>query len=105
MVGPTIQELRELSRRSRRAQASGFLAILAALMLFPALVFLQAWVSATWLAFAVLAVGGGLFTRYAYLVGQERGEFRRVFRRIADARKTRTIVPTEPAPAVAVQVK
>lgn len=105
MVAPTVEELRELSRRSRRAQAWGFLAILAALMLFPALVLLETWVSSSWLAVAALVVGGALFTRYAFVAGEERGAFRKVFRRLADERKTRTIVPSEPAPSVAVQVK
>lgn len=105
MAAPTVEDLRELSRRSRRAQAWGFLAILAALLLFPALVLLEAWVDSSWLAVAALAVGGALFTRYAFVAGEERGAFRKVFRRLAEERKTRTLVPTEAAASVAVQVK
>ena len=102
MKGATIDELRDLSRRSRRTQRVGMLALLVALVLFPAQVFLATWIAAAWLAPVSLAVGGALFVHFAYVVGQERGAFRRVFRRIA---QTRTLVPEAPAPSVVVVQK
>lgn len=79
----TLEELRDLSRRSRRAQRWGFLGALVVLLLVPAQVMLAPWPEGAWTAMGAVAVGGGAFVRYAYLAGEERGAFRRVFRRIA----------------------
>ena len=54
--------------------------------------------------FALFAAGGAAFVGYAYFAGQERGAFRRVFRRIADDRRmARTLVPEEPMTAAVVE--
>lgn len=93
----TLDELRDLSRRSRRAQRWGFLALLVALLLYPAQALAARWLDATHVAIAALVLGALPFLRYAYLAGEERGAFRRVFRRLADERLTRTLVPTDAA--------
>ncbi|HET6405483.1 MAG TPA: hypothetical protein VFH78_12625 [Candidatus Thermoplasmatota archaeon] len=94
-MAATLEELRDLSRRSRRAQRWGFLALLAALLLYPAQVLASQWLDATLVAVAGLALAALPFVRYAYLAGEERGAFRRVFRRLADERRTRTLVPED----------
>lgn len=91
----TLDELRELSRRSRRAQRWGSLAILVALLLYPAQALAPRWLPATYVAIGALVLGALPFLRYAYLAGEERGAFRRVFRRLSDENLTRTLVPTE----------
>lgn len=97
-MSATLAELRDLSRRSRRAQRWGFLALIVALLLYPAQVLLgQRW-DPTYATIGALVVGALPFVRYAYLAGEERGAFRKVFRRLADekleAQLTRTIVPS-----------
>lgn len=89
MQGATIEELRELSRRSRTTQGIGFLALGAGLVG----VVLAA---ASWepLAYVGLGAAGLAFVAYAFASGQERGAFRRVFRRISTERK-RTLVIQE----------
>ncbi|HVM44508.1 MAG TPA: hypothetical protein VM582_01130 [Candidatus Thermoplasmatota archaeon] len=91
----TLEELRDLSRRSRRAQRAAFLALLALLLLYPAQVLLAQWLPPTLVAVGALALGAVPFLRYAYLAGEERGAFRKVFRRLADERRTRTLVPED----------
>lgn len=93
----TLEELRELSLRSRRAQRWGFLAALILIMLYPAQILLAQWVPVPYAAVGALAIGAIPAVRFAYLAGAERGAFRRVFRRLADERRTRTIVPDGPA--------
>ena len=97
-MAPTLDELRDLSRRSRRAQRWGFFALLVALLLYPAQVLVAQWLDPTWVAVVALSIGALPFVRYAYLAGEERGAFRRVFRRLADEKLTRTIVPTAVEP-------
>ena len=96
-MSATLEELRDLSRRSRRAQRWGFMALLVALLLYPAQALVAQWLHPTWVAVGALSLGALPFLRYAYLAGEERGAFRRVFRRLADeklnAQLTRTIVP------------
>lgn len=93
MDGATREELRELGRRSRRAQRWGFLGMLAMLLLVAAQGALHAWVREPWLSVALVGTGGAALLRYAYLAGEERGAFRKVFRRIAeDRRATRVVV-------------
>lgn len=111
MQGTTREELRELSRRSRRTQRWGMLTILAVLLLVPLQLVLQRWMTLETVALGVVAAGGLLFLRYAYVAGQERGEYRRIFARLKEERRqTRTLVPTgpaavEPAAALVVQQK
>lgn len=86
MQGPTIEELRELSRRSRQTQGVGFLALAAGLV--GVVLASMSWDA---LAYAGLGVAGLAFVAYAHAAGKERGAFRRVFRRMATERK-RTLV-------------
>ena len=86
MQGATIDELRELSRRSRQTQGTGFLALGAGLVGV-----LLASMTGTFLAYAGVALAGGAFVLYAHAAGKERGAFRRVFRRLSQERK-RTLV-------------
>lgn len=90
---PTVEDLRELSRRSLRAQHAGFGAMLGTLLLFPlvALVGVSAW---TLGGAAVLS--GLLFVLFAWRAGEARGAFRRVFKRLkAEKRAARSIVPAD----------
>lgn len=91
---PTIEDLRELSRRSRRAQACGFLALVGVLVLLPAtaaiLVLAPGWHMVG--TYAAVVAGGALLLAFAYFAGQERGAFRRVFARLhAERRAARTL--------------
>jgi hypothetical protein len=96
-VTATLEELRELSRRSRRAQRWGFLAILAVMLAVPLEIVLARY-AAAWGSVIILVMAGLAFVAYAYVVGQERGAFRRVFARLAqEKRGTRTLVPEAPA--------
>lgn len=96
MTGATLEELRDLSRRSRRAQRWGALAILATLLLVPLGSLLESTLGAGWTQYATVLAGGLLFLVYAYYAGEERGAFRKVFRRIKDERRVRTLVPEGP---------
>lgn len=99
MNGPTLDELRDLSRRSRRTQRWGFLTILGTLLLVPAASFFAGSPHLSWALAITLVVGGLLFTRFAFVAGQERGAYRRVFKRLNDERKAaRTLVVQESAP-------
>lgn len=94
-MSATLDELRDLSRRSRRAQRWALLAILTAMILYPTQLLLATWIDSTLVTIGALVLGAAPFLRYAYLAGQERGAFRRVFRRLADERLTRSITPTD----------
>lgn len=96
MTGPTLEELRELSQRSRRAHGWGILAILGTLLLLPLSVLLAGFVPQAWLAYGATLVGGGLFVAYGYQAGKERGAFRRVFRRVKEEHRLRVLVPEAP---------
>jgi hypothetical protein len=95
----TLDELRDLSARSRRAQGTGFAAMLALLALIPALALILAaapnWFS--WATVAALGIGGLLFVRYAFVAGQERGAFRKVLKRVKEDRTHRVLIPEERA--------
>lgn len=95
MQGPTIEELRDLSLRSRRAHAWGLLGLAGAMLAVPLLAAAwTAWPGAVaWAAAGLTTACGALLLRYAHLAGQERGAFRRAFRRAREASRTRTIVP------------
>lgn len=103
-VQPTLEDLRELARRSRRAQAWGFLALAGTLALLPltALVLVAA---PGWHMFSIYGAavaGGALMLVFAYAAGQERGAFRRVFARLQDERRAaRTLTVQEPPAALA----
>lgn len=94
---PTVEDLRELSRRTIRAQNAGFLATLGTLLLFP----LVALVGVSWWTLAgAAALGGGLFVHYAWRAGEARGAFRRVFKRVkTERRAARSLVPADAARA------
>lgn len=100
MQGASLAELRDLSLRSRRAQRRGLLSILAVMLAVPLEIVVSRFVGA-WGPVLVLVTGGIAFVLYAHAAGEERGAFRRVFRRISEERRTRTIVPEgPPAPLV-----
>lgn len=92
MQGATLEELRDLSRRSRRAQAIGFLTLVGALGFTAASLVAPSWARLP--LFAALGLG---FVAYAYTVGQERGAFRRVFKRLNDERRATRTVPVQAA--------
>jgi len=101
--GASLAELRDLSRRSRRAQRRGLLGLLAVLLAVPAQLFLAP-VLAAWAPLVVTSVGGIAFVAYAHAAGEERGAFRRVFRRLADERgSTRRVPVSEPSIVAAPQ--
>ena len=101
MTGASLAELRDLSRRSRRAQKRGFLAILLVLVAVPLELILSRFVG-SWGPAIVVITGGLAFVSYAYAVGEERGAFRRVFRRLSEERRaTRRVPVAEPALAAA----
>lgn len=96
----TLDELRELSRRSRRAGKWGALSLVGTLALLPALALVAnlapAWYAAA--TYAAVAVGGALFLAYAFVAGEERGAFRKVFKRVKDERSATRSVPVEETP-------
>ena len=101
MQGATLEELRDLSRRSRRTLAWGALAVTASLVMLPT-VFTLADLApglAAWAATGAVLLGGLLFLKFAHAAGQERGEFRRLFRQAKRNALDRTLTPTAPAPA------
>lgn len=104
-TGPTMEDLRALSRASRRASGWGAFSLLATLLMFPAVAVVYA-VAPPWLAYALyvaLAASGLLFIRYAHVAGQERGAFRKVFRRLQEQSRRVPVVAVksveEEAPA------
>lgn len=101
--GASLDELRDLSRRSRRTQRWGFLTILGTLVLVPAASFFAGTPHLSWALALTLVAGGLLFTRFAFVAGQERGAYRRVFKRINDERKAarRLVVQEGPAEPLA----
>lgn len=102
--GPTLDELRELSRRSRRAQRWAFAGMVVLLALYPAQLALAPWAPAWALVYGGAVVGGALVAWAAFVAGEERGAFRRVFRRIKEEKKrTRTLVPEGPEAPAAVE--
>lgn len=96
MQGASLAELRDLSRTSRRAQQRGFLAILLVLLSVPIELLVARFVG-TWGPALIVVTGGLMFVWYAHSVGQERGAFRRVFRRLSEERKTRRLDVQGPA--------
>ncbi|HUR68413.1 MAG TPA: hypothetical protein VM370_04145 [Candidatus Thermoplasmatota archaeon] len=84
MHGATLDELRELSRRSRSAQGAAFAGLGATL------------VGSAFGAFWAVLSGGLALVGFAYVMGQERGAFRRVFKRIAEDKRSRRLEIQEP---------
>lgn len=100
MTGATLDELRELSLRSRRAQSWGFAAVAGAMTVVPLQLAARGVVGETWALLGSMLVAGALFVRWAYVVGEERGAFRKVFRRLRDERSAATRrVPVAEGPA------
>ena len=109
MTSATIEELRDLARHSRRTAAWGVLALTGALLLFPIVTLAyELWpASRAWFTFGAFATGGALLVRFAFVAGQERGAFRKVFARVArdvseEKERTRR-VPVAQGPAVAAE--
>ena len=99
MQGATLEELRDLSRRSRRTLAWGVLAVATCLLLLP-VTFLLADLRpalASWAAVGAILLGGALLLKFAHVAGQERGEFRRLFRLAKQRALARTLTPEAPA--------
>lgn len=95
----TLQELRELSKRSRRVAAWGTVALAGTLVMFPVLALVATFAPA-WYAYATyagLGLGGALLLRFAFIAGEERGEYRKVFRRAREDARTRTVPVQAPA--------
>lgn len=90
-----MEDLRELSQRSRRTMRAGLAAVALALLLFP----LALLVGASWALYPALGVAGLVTVGYAKIAGEERGAYRRIFRRLKDEKRTRRLVPDEPAQA------
>lgn len=99
MQSVSLEELRELGVRSRRSQRRGSGAILAILLAIPVQFALAPRVGASWAAVFPVIVGGLAFVTYAYAAGQERGAYRRVFRRIAEDKKKARSGALEESPA------
>lgn len=100
MQGATLEELRDLSRRSRRTLAWGMAASAGCLLLLPLAFYaadaLPRW--SAWSAGAAVILGGALFVRFAHVAGQERGAFRALFRAARERALVRTLVPEGAAP-------
>ena len=99
MQGATLEELRDLSRRSRKTLAWGVLAVATCLLLLPVTFLLAARLPAhaSWAALGAILLGGVLLLKFAHVAGQERGEFRRLFRQAKQRALARTLVPEPPA--------
>ena len=95
MQGATLEELRDLSRRSRRTLAWGVVAVATCLLLLPATFLAADLLPAYASSAAGLAVvlGGVLLLKFAHVAGQERGEFRRLFRQARERVLARTVTP------------
>lgn len=100
MHGATLEELRDLSRRSRRTLAWGVVAVGGTLAALP-LVFLVADLAPGLAgAAAILAIllGGALLLKFAHVAGQERGAFRKLFRAAKSSALAKTVAGTAPVP-------
>lgn len=86
MTHPTVDDLRSLAKRSRRTHKWGVVALTGALALVPLEMALRPLLP--WSAFASLGAGGLLLLRFAYVAGEERGAYRRLFREIKAAQLT-----------------
>lgn len=100
MQGATLEELRDLSARSRRTLAWGMIASAGSLVLLP-LAFYAADAMPRWSAWSAglaIVLGGSLFVRFAHVAGQERGAFRALFRAARERALARTLVPDGATP-------
>lgn len=90
-----MEDLRELSRRSIRAQGASLLAAVGALLVTPIVLLVGA---GPWTLVPLFLAAGALFVHAAWRAGEARGAFRRVFARVkAERRASRHLVPAEPA--------
>lgn len=92
MKGATLEELRELSLRSRRSHRAAVLTMLGLLVLVPLYVALAMWLPAAWTAYGVVGAGGAMLLNYAHTAGKERGTFRKVFARMREDRLRSVVV-------------
>lgn len=84
---PTLDDVRALARRSRRTHAWALVAIAGALALVPAQLALAPYVAPEWVALGAVALGGALLLRFAYVAGEERGAYRKLFKDWKAARR------------------
>ncbi len=82
MVDVSLIDLRDLSRRSRRAHSWGALVVASAMLMVPFLVLVASWRAGLlpWASLVALSVTGLLFVRFTFLVGQSRGAYRKLFK-------------------------
>lgn len=101
MQGASIEELRDLSRRSRRTLAWGVLGLSACLLALPVTFYVaDAWPGlASWAAGLAVLLGGALLLKFAHVAGQERGAFRLLFRQAKQHALARTLTPDAPTAA------
>lgn len=101
MQGATLDELRDLSRRSRRTLAWGLLAVGGTLLTLPFAFLLADLLPAyaSWSAISAVLLGGALLLKFAHAAGQERGAFRKLFRQAQRDVLTRTLTPEGPPSA------
>jgi hypothetical protein len=107
MQGATLDELRDLSRRSRRTLAWGALSVATTLLLLPLTFFVaDAFPAfASWAAGGAVVAAGLLFLKFAHAAGQERGAFRKLFRDAKRRALARTLTPEGPAAASPAQTQ
>lgn len=99
MVEVALDDLRDLSRRARRAHNRGTLVVVLGMLALPALLMANA-LAPTWTGWAaglLLLLVGAAFVMYAHAVGQSRGAFRRVFRTLNEEKRARRLVVEEGA--------
>lgn len=83
---PTVDDVRALARRSRRTHAWALVAIAGALVLIPLQYALRGLVPDAWLGFGWTTLGGLLLLRFAFVAGEERGAYRKLFKEWKAAR-------------------
>lgn len=96
MPSPTLDDLRGLARRSRRTHLWGIGTLAGALAIVPGQLFLADLVPAGRLALAAVALGGALLLSFAYIAGQERGAYRKLFRELKRSKDVK-VATAEPA--------
>lgn len=90
MVEVTVEELRDLSRRARRAHAWGVGVVAAGMLSLPVYLSLAQLLPAFlagWLALTLMLGLGALLLRFAHVAGEERGAYRKLFRDVRQRQK------------------
>lgn len=90
MVEVTVEELRDLSHRARRAHAWGVGVVAAGMLTLPVYLYLASVLPAFlagWSAFALMLGLGALLLRFAHIAGEERGAYRKLFREVRQRQK------------------